>query len=136
MAIEALPPDAVRIIGSTQSLTDSCSLVKELIDNAIDAHATSIFIELSVNTLDKIQVKDNGIGVPPEDRKLLCTRNCTSKIRDLDDLRNIGGQSLGFRGEALASAVAMTGGLKLTTRIEGEATAMELSYDTKGGMLR
>ena len=136
MPIEALPINAVRAIGSTQALTDPNSVVKELVDNAIDAHATAIFVEISANTLDKIQVKDNGDGIAPADRKLLCTRYCTSKIRHLDDLRNIGGQPLGFRGEALASAVAMSGGLKLATRVEGEGTAVEFAYDPQGHATR
>lgn len=133
MPIEALPPATVRSIGSTQCLTDPSSLVKELLDNAIDAKATSIFIEISTNTLDKIQVKDNGQGITPEDRGLLCRRSCTSKIRDLNDLHNIGGRSLGFRGEALASAVEISGSVVITTRVDGEPTATEVIYTAKGG---
>ena len=136
MPIEALPSNTVQAIGSTQSLTDPTSVVKELLDNAIDAHATAIFVEISANTLDKIQVKDNGHGILPEDRKLVCIRYCTSKIRDLEDLRILGGQSLGFRGEALASAVEMSGSLMLSTRIEGEDTAIELAYDICGNLMR
>ena len=136
MPIKVLSSNAVRAIGSIQSLTDPTSVVKELVDNAIDAHATNIFVEISANTLDTIQVKDNGNGVPPEDRRLVCTRSCTSKIRDLEDLRNLGGQSLGFRGEALASTIAMSAGLRLTTRVEGEDTAMEFAYDIHGHIVR
>ena len=136
MPIEALPANTVCAIGSTQALTDSNSVVKELVDNAIDANATAIFVEISANALDKIQVKDNGHGIALDDRKLVCKRYCTSKIRDLDDLRSLGGQPLGFRGEALASAFAMSGGLKLTTRVEGEGTAVEFTYDSQGKVTR
>ena len=132
MPIEALSADTVRIIGSSQSLTDSASVVKELVDNAIDAHATAIFVEISPNVIDRIQVKDNGRGIATEDRSIICSRSCTSKIRTLDDLENIGGRSLGFRGEALASAVEMSGGLRITTRVEGEEAAMEYLYNSKG----
>ena len=131
MPIEALPATAIRAIGSTQCLTDSNSIVKELIDNAIDARATTISIEVSTNVLDRIQVKDNGYGIAPEDRVLVCQRYCTSKIRHLEDLRNIGGRSLGFRGEALASAVELSRRVVITTKIEGEATGIETTYNAK-----
>lgn len=132
MPITALPPNTVRAIGSSQALSDSASVVKELIDNAIDGQATKISIELSANTLDDIRVKDNGHGIAPDDRAIICTRYCTSKIRDFHDLENIGGRSLGFRGEALASAAEMSGSLTITTRIESEGTAVELKIDRKG----
>ncbi|KAL8681445.1 MAG: hypothetical protein Q9186_002451 [Xanthomendoza sp. 1 TL-2023] len=132
MSIAALPSQTVRAIGSAQALTDSASLVKELVDNALDAQSTSIAIEISANALDVIQVKDNGHGVAPIDRPLVCKRYCTSKIKDLDDLANIGGTSLGFRGEALASGVDMSGGLNITTRIVGEATAVSLKVSQNG----
>ena len=135
MPIAALPPNAVRAIGSSQALTDSASVVKELIDNAIDGKATNISIEVSANTLDDIRVKDNGYGIAPDDRAMICTRYCTSKIRDLHDLETIGGRSLGFRGEALASAAEMSGSLTITTRIEGEGTAVELNFDREGQIL-
>lgn len=135
MPITALPANTVRAIGSSQALTDSASVVKELIDNAIDGRATSIIIEVSANTLDDIRVKDNGHGIAPDDRAMICTRYCTSKIRDLHDLENIGGRSLGFRGEALASAADMSGSLTVTTRIEGEDAAVELKFDRKGQIL-
>ena len=135
MPIEALPQNAVQAIGSSQCLTDSHSLIKELIENAIDARATSITTEVSTNVLDKIQVKDNGHGIAPEDRTLLCRRSCTSKIRNLEDLERIGGRSLGFRGEALHSAATLSGLLKITTRVEGEEIATELTYDPQGSRM-
>ncbi|KAK4693804.1 hypothetical protein P7C71_g3659, partial [Lecanoromycetidae sp. Uapishka_2] len=136
MPIAALSPGTVSAIGSTQGLSDSASLVKELIDNAIDAGATVISVEVSVNTLDDIRVKDNGHGVAPEDRSMMCTRHCTSKIRDLKDLHNIGGHSLGFRGEALASAAELSGSLTISTRIEGEPTAAEIAFSRHGQISR
>ncbi|KAL8780019.1 MAG: hypothetical protein Q9213_006663 [Squamulea squamosa] len=132
MTIAALPSQTVRAIGSTQALTDSASVVKELVDNALDAQATSISIDVATNAIDVIQVKDNGHGIDPIDRPLVCKRYCTSKIRDLDDLAIIGGASLGFRGEALASAVELSGGLTVITRIMGEATAVNLKVSQKG----
>ncbi|KAA6415918.1 MAG: hypothetical protein FRX48_00637 [Lasallia pustulata] len=132
MPIAALPPNAVRAIGSSQALTDAASVVKELIDNALDARASAIYVEISANTLDVIQVKDNGHGIGPDDRDMVCRRFYTSKIRDLADLENIGGSSLGFRGEALASAAEMSGGVVVTTRVEGEAVAVASKFGRQG----
>ena len=132
MPITALPPNAVRAIGSSQALSDSASVVKELLDNAIDGGANRISIELSANTLDDIRVKDNGHGIAPDDRSMICMKYCTSKIRTYHDLENLGGRSLGFRGEALASAAELSGSLTITTRIEGEGTAVELKFDRNG----
>lgn len=131
MSIHALPQTAVRAIGSSQTLTDPASVVKELIDNAIDARATSVSIDISANTLDVIQVRDNGHGIAPDDRPLVARRYCTSKIKDEKDLAKIGGSFLGFRGEALSSAAEMSGGIIITTRVEGEdiATAMKINPD-------
>lgn len=130
--IAALPSTTVRQIGSGQVLVDPSSVVKELIDNALDARATSIFVDITANTIDSIQVKDDGHGIPTEDRALACRRFCTSKIRDLNDLRDVGGKWLGFRGEALASLAEMSGSLFIITRVEGEAVAGKLKYGRDG----
>ena len=136
MSIATLPAQTVHAIGSGQVLTDSASVVKELVDNALDAHATSITIEISANALDVIQVKDNGHGIAPADHGLVCKRYCTSKIKDMDDLAKIGGASLGFRGEALASAVEMSGGVVLSTRVAGEATGVTLQVSHNGEVVK
>ena len=132
MPIVALPNDTVHTISSTQVLTDSASVVKELVDNALDAQATSVSIEIAANALDVIQVTDNGHGIAPDDRHYICRRHCTSKIRNFNDLAKIGGQSLGFRGEALASAAEMSEGVVVSTRIDGEAIAVSLKMNRSG----
>ncbi|KAI4915699.1 hypothetical protein J4E90_004144 [Alternaria incomplexa] len=131
-SIVALPPTTTRQIGSGQVLVDPSSVVKELIDNALDARAKSIFVDITANTVDSIQVKDDGHGIPAEDRPLVCRRYCTSKIRDFHDLREVGGKWLGFRGEALSSMADMSGSLSVTTRVEGEPVAFKLKYDRNG----
>ena len=136
MPIAALSSNTVQVIGSSQVLTDSTAVVKELVDNALDGRATAIFVEVSTNTLDVIQVKDNGHGITPEDRSMLGRRYCTSKIRDLEDLANVGGQSLGFRGEALASAAEMSGSMMIITRVEGEPAATSIKVKRQGGIER
>jgi DNA mismatch repair protein MutL len=130
--IKALLPTTVSQIGSSQVLFDPSLVVKELIDNALDARATAIFVDISVNTIDSIQVKDNGHGIPAEDRSMACRRYCTSKIRDFHDLKQVGGSWLGFRGEALASMAEMSGLLSVTTRVEGEPVAVLLKFGRNG----
>lgn len=132
MSIQALPQHTVRAIGASQVLTDPASVVKELVDNALDARATSIFVDISANTLDVLQVRDNGHGIVPEDRPLVAKRYCTSKIKDERDLSAIGGSSLGFRGEALSSAAEMSGSMTITTRVEGEDVANTLKVAQNG----
>jgi DNA mismatch repair protein MutL len=134
--IAALPLTTTRQIGSGQVLVDSSSVVKELIDNALDARAKSIFVDITANTIDSIQVKDDGHGIPAEDRALVCRRYCTSKIRDLNDLKEVGGKWLGFRGEALSSMAEMSSALFVTTRVEGELVAVKLKYDQDGELKR
>ena len=135
ISIQLLPQTTVNRIGSSQVLVDPSCAVKELIDNAIDGRATSISIEICSNTLDVIQVRDNGHGIAPEDRSLACRRYCTSKIRDFADIRTLGGSTLGFRGEALSSLAELTQGLSITTRVEGEAIAVKLRTGSNGEVL-
>jgi DNA mismatch repair ATPase MutL len=134
--IAALPLTTTRQIGSGQVLVDPSSVAKELIDNALDARAKSIFVDITANTIDSIQVKDDGHGIPAEDRALVCRRYCTSKIRDLNDLKEVGGKWLGFRGEALSSMAEMSSALFVTTRVEGELVAVKLKYDQDGELKR
>ncbi|KAF9735700.1 hypothetical protein PMIN06_006770 [Paraphaeosphaeria minitans] len=131
-SIAALPPTTVRQLGSSNVLRDPSSVVKELIENALDARANAIFVDISANTLDSIQVKDTGHGISAEDRPLVCRRYCTSKIRDFRDLDEIGGKWLGFRGEALASMAEMSGVVEVITRVEGEPVAARLKYGRDG----
>ncbi|GAB1194405.1 hypothetical protein APSETT444_003650 [Aspergillus pseudonomiae] len=135
MPITALPPTTVRAIGSTSVISDPCSVVKELLDNALDASATSIGIEISANAIDVIQVKDNGHGIPSDDHACVCRRTFTSKIQTVEDLRTLGGKSLGFRGEALASAAEVSGGVTITTRVEAEMVGTSIKYGRNGELI-
>lgn len=133
MAITALPDSTVHLLGSAQALTTPTSLVKELVDNALDAKATFVDILISQNTLDKIEVRDNGHGIPQVDLDALGRRGHTSKLRSFDELKSIGGVSLGFRGEALASAVQL-GMVSVTTRTEGADVATTVQLQAPGGI--
>lgn len=133
MPIQALPSSATRVLGSCQALTTPASLVKELIDNAIDAKATSIDVILAPNTLDKIEVRDNGHGIPTEDLDALGRSGHTSKLKTFEELKTVSRFSLGFRGEALASAVTL-GNVTVTTRTEGEPVAVLVKLKPTGGV--
>ena len=136
MPIAALPQNTVQAIGSTSVITDPYSIVKELLDNALDASASSVFVEISQNTLDVIQVKDNGHGIQSEDHAVVCKHAFTSKIQTVEDLRHIGGKMLGFRGEALASAVEMSGGFTVSTRVGVESVGSSIKYGRNGELIR
>lgn len=133
MAIQPLPSSTTRILGSCQALTTPSSLVKELIDNAIDAKATSIDVIISANTVDKIEVHDNGHGIAQEDLDSLGRHGHTSKLRNFEELRTVGSSCLGFRGEALASSVSL-GSVTVTTRAEGEPVAFVVKLKATGGV--
>lgn len=132
----ALPPTTVRAIGSSSIISDPCSLAKELLDNALDASASSVTVEIAQDTVDILQVKDNGHGIPADDYSRVCKRTFTSKIQTVDDLKNVGGKSLGFRGEALASAAEISGSLTVSTRVDSEPVGSSLKYGRNGELVR
>ncbi|KAM0322850.1 hypothetical protein ACHAQA_009191 [Verticillium albo-atrum] len=104
MLIAKLPEATTHRLGATTLLISPCSVVKELLDNALDAEATAIEVLISSNTLDKIQVRDNGHGIEPADFECIGRRAHTSKLKNFEELQFKGGETLGFRGDALACA--------------------------------
>ncbi|KAG7421263.1 hypothetical protein ACKAV7_000739 [Fusarium commune] len=132
MSISVLPPSSAHLLRSSSSLPDPLSMVKELVDNSIDAGATSIEITVAPNTVDKVQVRDNGCGIQVDDYKSLGRRSHTSKLRNFDELHLKGGETLGFRGEALASANYLAT-IKITTRTAQDPIASLLLLNTKSG---
>ena len=88
------------------------NVVKELVENSIDAESTEITIKLIDSGVKEIEVSDDGIGMDPEDAKMAFERHATSKLKNLDDLFYI--ESLGFRGEALPS-IASVSNVRLKT---------------------
>ncbi|MDY3119163.1 MAG: DNA mismatch repair endonuclease MutL [Peptoniphilus sp.] len=99
--IRALSDQTISQIAAGEIIENPASIVKELVENAIDAHADRISIRLSENLLDEIRIADNGDGIPRNQVPNAFARHATSKLRKISDLDLI--TSLGFRGEALAS---------------------------------
>lgn len=123
MAINILPEDVVRRIAAGEVIERPVSVVKELIENSLDAGATRIEIRIEAGGIEGITVIDNGCGIQKEDIPKLLNRHSTSKIKNEADLYSI--STLGFRGEALYSIASVTK-LRIRTRAKGEAEGTEL----------
>lgn len=126
MAITALPETTVRLLGSAAAITTPVDVIKELLDNALDAEATSVDILVSANLIGSIQVRDNGHGIQADDYDSLGRMGHTSKLTSFEELKTFGGSTLGFRGQALASANSL-GRVTVVTRCIGDPTAVKLT---------
>ncbi|KAI0889819.1 uncharacterized protein GGS22DRAFT_194166 [Annulohypoxylon maeteangense] len=132
--ISRLPESTTRLLGSSLVITTPTTLVKELIDNSIDAKASSIEVIVSTDTVKKIEVRDNGNGIHPDDYDALGRRGHTSKLRSFEELKTQSVKTLGFRGEALASANSLAQ-VTVTTKIASEPIAAILHIiPNKGGV--
>ena len=108
-----LPEDLINKIAAGEVIERPASVIKELIENSLDAGATKITVELEESGKKRIKISDNGEGMSPEDAEKSILRHATSKIRSVEDLFSI--KTLGFRGEALASIAAVSK-LNITTK--------------------
>lgn len=130
MQIHALSDEVSSAIAAGEVVERPSSIVKELIENSLDAGATRLQVQIKDGGKSLIEVADNGSGIPQSQVELAVKRYSTSKVETLADLQSI--STLGFRGEALASIGAVSR-MMLSTRAEGEEVGTRLSVD--GGLL-
>ena len=128
MAIQLLDQNTINQIAAGEVVERPASVVKELMENAIDAGATAITVEIREGGIGFIRITDNGCGIPKQELSLAFKRHSTSKIRSAEDLLTV--SSLGFRGEALSSIAAVSQ-VELITKTADSLTGSR--YRIEGG---
>lgn len=124
--IQILPIQLANQIAAGEVIERPASIVKELLENSLDANADNIVIDIEKGGIQKIQIQDNGCGIHRDDLALALCRHATSKIYQLDDLEKI--TSLGFRGEALAS-ISSVARVTLTAKVKAATSAWSVRND-------
>ena len=124
--IHVLSPHVADLIAAGEVVERPASAVKELLENAVDAGARTVVLELRAGGRDYIRVTDDGVGMAPEDAGVCFLRHATSKLSDERGLEAIG--TLGFRGEALA-AISAVSRITLTTRRRGAAMGVRVEVE-------
>ncbi|XP_049583727.1 PMS1 protein homolog 1 isoform X2 [Syngnathus scovelli] len=130
--MKQLPADTVRLLSSSQVITSMTNVVKELLENALDAGASIIDIKLENYGLDRIEVRDNGCGIKAADAPVMAVRHFTSKIHNHEDLERL--QTYGFRGEALGSVCAVAE-VTITTKSENDDISTQYTLNAQGSIV-
>ena len=128
MSIQVLDQETINKIAAGEVIERPSSVVKELVENAIDAGATAVTIEIKDGGISFIRITDNGSGISKDDIPMAFLRHSTSKIKSIEDLMNV--SSLGFRGEALSSIAAVSQ-VELITKMTDDFTGSR--YVIEGG---
>ncbi|CAJ0835492.1 11030_t:CDS:10 [Entrophospora sp. SA101] len=131
--IYSLDSKTIRTISSGQVITKVEDVVKELIENSIDAQATSIEVKIVEDGLNLITVKDDGIGIPQDDRKSMALRYHTSKLENYDALSKV--ETYGFRGETLNSICAISESVEIITKTGKDPVAILYTLDKTGNII-
>ncbi len=127
--LNKLTPEVINQIAAGEVIERPASVVKELVDNAIDAKSTRIAIRVNGGGMNMIEVSDNGVGIPKENLDSVFDAHTTSKLKSIEDLNTL--MSMGFRGEAL-STITSVAKVTLVSKFENEEIGNEIRYDENG----